>query len=43
LDKTQPVKKQIIKMNEKLVQALGPKDEFLFRWRAICNKKGWIE
>lgn len=43
LEKPQPSKEQIEEMNEKLVQALGPKDKFLFRWRAICDKKGWIK
>jgi hypothetical protein len=27
-------------MHDELVKALGPKDDFLFRWRAICQKKG---
>lgn len=43
LDKDQPTEKQISEMHEKLVRALGPKDEFLFRWRAICDKKGWLK
>ena len=43
LDKEQPTASQISKMHEKLVGALGPKDEFLFRWRAICDKKGWLQ
>jgi predicted ATPase len=43
LDKDQPTAKQIGEMHEKLVRALGPKDEFLFRWRAICDKKGWFK
>jgi predicted ATPase len=29
-------------MYQKLLQALKPTDEFLFRWRAICDKKGWL-
>lgn len=40
LEKPQPNRLQIEKMNEKLVQALGPRDEFLFRWRALCEKRG---
>ncbi len=43
LDKDQPTAKQISEMHGKLVRALGPKDEFLFRWRAICDKKGWLK
>ena len=31
LDKDQPTEKQISEMNEKLVLALGPKDDFLFK------------
>lgn len=43
LDRDRPTEKQIGEMYKKLVDALGPKDEFLFRWRAICGKKGWIK
>lgn len=43
LDAAQPDQDQIADMHQKLVTALGPKDDFLFRWRAICNKKGWLE
>jgi hypothetical protein len=32
----------IIAMNKELVEALGPKDDFLFRWRAICQKEGLL-
>lgn len=42
LSRNEPSRKQIEAMNERLVQALGPRDEFLFRWRAICDKKGWL-
>lgn len=42
LDKSQPSSNQIEKMNEKLVLALGPKDDFLFNWRYICKQKGWL-
>ena len=34
---------KVRKMNERLIQALGPKDEFLFNWRYICKKKGWFK
>ncbi len=43
LEKTEPVNSQIEKMNGKLVQALGPKDAFLFNWRYICKQKGWLK
>lgn len=42
LEKEQPRVSQIAEMNERLVQALGPKDVFLFNWRYICKKKGWL-
>lgn len=29
-------------MYQRLLKALKPTDEFLFRWRAICDKKGWL-
>jgi hypothetical protein len=35
-----PDKEAIRKINSRLVEALSPKDEFLFRWRYICKKKG---
>ncbi len=34
---------KIKNMHERLLEALGPKDQFLFRWRAICRKKGWLQ
>ncbi|HBN8454459.1 TPA: AAA family ATPase [Pseudomonas aeruginosa] len=43
LDKEQPSVTAIKKVNEELVAALSPKDEFLFRWRYICKQKGWLE
>ena len=43
LDKEQPNVTAIKKINEELVAALSPKDEFLFRWRYICKQKGWLE
>ncbi len=33
----------IKKMNEKLIAALGPKDNFLFSWRYVCKQKGWLQ
>jgi hypothetical protein len=43
LEKEQPSVSQVEKMNKRLVQALAPKDEFLFNWRYICKKKGWLK
>lgn len=37
-----PSKTEIEEMRIKLSQALEPTDSFLFRWRAICEKKGWL-
>lgn len=42
LEKEQPDRAQVEKMNERLVEALNPKDEFLFNWRYICKQKGWL-
>ena len=42
LDKEQPSAASIQKMNDALVAALSPKDEFLFNWRYICKQKGWL-
>ncbi|MBE9475409.1 MAG: AAA family ATPase [Chloroflexi bacterium] len=43
LEKDKPDVKQIKKVNEKLIAALGPKDEFLFSWRYVCKQKGWLQ
>lgn len=43
LEMEHPATNDIVRVNEELVTALSPKDEFLFRWRYICNKKGWIK
>lgn len=42
LDSDSPNRASITDMHQKLVEALGPTDDFLFRWRAICEKKGWL-
>lgn len=42
LEKDQPGERAIQKMNDELVAALSPKDEFLFSWRYICKQKGWL-
>jgi hypothetical protein len=43
LDNTSPGKEEIKEMYDKLLSALGVRDEFLFRWRSICYQKGWLE
>ncbi len=43
LEGSEPSKQQIKDMHRQLVEALSPKDDFLFRWRAICDQKGWLE
>ena len=35
--------KEIQEMYARLLDALNPKDDFLFRWRAICEKKGFLQ
>jgi hypothetical protein len=42
LEKERPSAASIHKMNDALVAALSPKDEFLFNWRYICKQKGWL-
>ena len=37
-----PDKQALADMYQQLLKALKPTDEFLFRWRAICDKKGWL-
>ena len=41
INQSSPSPNEITRMHNKLLNALGPKDDFLFRWRAICEKKGW--
>ena len=43
MEKEQPSSTEIKSMNEALVAALSPKDDFLFSWRYICKQKGWLE
>ena len=43
LEQKKPRDNQISEMHENLVRALGPKDNFLFRWRALCEKKGLLK
>lgn len=35
-----PNTSEVETIHRRLVQALGPQDEFLFRWRALCERKG---
>ena len=42
LDREHPSFDRIREMNEKLVEALSPTDDFLFNWRYICKQKGWL-
>ncbi|GHU03528.1 hypothetical protein FACS1894147_07600 [Spirochaetia bacterium] len=42
LEAPKPDAGAIRRMQEKLVQALNPKDSFLFNWRAICESKEWL-
>lgn len=43
MEKDQPSLNEMKSMNESLVAALSPKDEFLFRWRYICKQKGFLK
>ncbi len=42
IDNESPSRDEIEKMNKRLVSALSPKDDFLFSWRYICKKRGWL-
>jgi hypothetical protein len=42
LDQPAPSPESMQAMHERLLKALNPKDPFLFRWRAICEKKGLL-
>lgn len=37
-----PDQAELRSINDQLVAALNPRDSFLFRWRAICERKGWL-
>ncbi len=43
MEKDTPNPVAVKKMNEQLVAALSPKDEFLFNWRYVGKKRGWLE
>jgi len=36
-------KRDVLEMNQKLVQALNPCDPYLITWRYLCQKEGWLE
>lgn len=38
--KNNPDPNEVLKIYQKLLVALNPKDDFLFRWRSLCEKKG---
>lgn len=42
LEQQDPSVDRIRAMNTKLVDALSPTDDFLFNWRYVCKKKGWL-
>ena len=42
LEENEPSSKRIREMNLKLVEALSPTDDFLFNWRYVCKRKGWL-
>lgn len=42
LEQAHPSVDRIRTMNAKLVAALSPTDDFLFNWRYVCSKKGWL-
>lgn len=42
LEQAHPSVDRIRAMNAKLVAALSPTDDFLFNWRYVCSKKGWL-
>ena len=43
LEQEHPSFDRIRDMNAKLVEALSPTDDFLFNWRYVCGKKGWLK
>jgi len=43
IEKTDVGPKEVAAMQDRLASALSPKDPFLFRWRAICEKKGLLK
>lgn len=43
LDEERPDLVRIRKMNDQLLSALNPTDDFLFNWRYVCHAKGWVK
>lgn len=42
LNTAEPDRHQIKALNQQLLQALSPTDDFLFNWRYVCKQKGWL-
>jgi len=43
LEEESPDPGRIKKMNDQLLSALSPTDDFLFNWRYVCHAKGWVK
>jgi len=43
LDQEDPDPQKVAQIHDRLLRSLGHKDDFLFRWRAICKMKGLIQ
>ncbi|MCK6186621.1 MULTISPECIES: ATP-binding protein [unclassified Pseudomonas] len=43
IEKDNPSEAAIKKTYQQLLVALSPTDEFLYRWRYVCMKKGWLK
>ncbi len=43
LEAEKPSPKKIKAMNDRLVEALPPTDDFLFNWRYVLGRKGWLK
>jgi hypothetical protein len=43
LDEELPDAGRVKKMNDQLLSALSPTDDFLFNWRYVCHAKGWLK
>ncbi len=42
LNTAEPDRHQIKALNQQLLQALSPTDDFLFNWRYVCKQMGWL-
>lgn len=43
LQQEKPNKQEIQQMNQRLIQALNPKDPYLIRWGYVCEQGGWLK